>query len=79
MECLTNEYLEALNTLGASGDATIDYIFQMCVAFLSDLAKLIGISYEEINIWIFIVIWPILTVYLIARNFFLKRKVKLLT
>ena len=79
MECLTNEYLEALTTLGASGDATIDYIFQMCVAFLSDLAKLLGISYEEINIWIFIVLWPILTAYLIARNFFLKRKVKLLT
>ena len=78
MECLTAEYLAALSTLGASGDATIDYIFMMCVALLTDLAKFLGISYEEVNIWIFVVIWPILTLYMLARIFFLKRKVKLL-
>jgi len=78
MECLTAEYLAALTTLGASGDATIDYIFMMCVALLTDLAKFLGISYEEVNIWIFVVIWPILTLYMLARIFFLKRKVKLL-
>ena len=78
MECLTAEYLEALSTLGASGDATVDYIFMMCVALLTDLAKFLGISYEEVNIWIFVVIWPILTLYMLARIFFLKRKLKLL-
>jgi len=78
MECLTAEYLAALSTLGASGDATIDYIFMMCVALLTDLAKFLGISYEEVNIWIFVVIWPILTLYMLARIFFLKRKVMLL-
>jgi len=78
MECLTAEYLAALSTLGASGDATIDYIFMMCVALLTDLAKFLGISYEEVNIWIFVVIWPILTLYMLARIFFLKRKLKLL-
>ena len=78
MECLTAEYLAALSTLGASGDATVDYIFMMCVALLTDLAKFLGISYEEVNIWIFVVIWPILTLYMLARIFFLKRKVMLL-
>ena len=78
MECLTAEYLAALSTLGASGDATVDYIFMMCVALLTDLAKFLGISYEEVNIWIFVVIWPILTLYMLARIFFLKRKLKLL-
>lgn len=75
MECLTAEYFAALTTLGASGDATIDYIFMMCVALLTDLAKFLGISYEEVNIWIFVVIWPILTIYLFSRNLFLSRKI----
>lgn len=76
MECLTAEYFAALTTLGASGDATIDYIFMMCVALLTDLAKFLGISYEEVNIWIFVVIWPILTIYLIFKNFLLGKRLR---
>ena len=76
MECLTAEYLAALSTLGASGDATVDYIFMMCVALLTDLAKFLGISYEEVNIWIFVVIWPILTIYLIFKNLLLGKRLR---
>jgi hypothetical protein len=78
MECLTEEYLRALTTLGDSGGPTIDYIFKLCVVLLTDLAQFLGTSYEAINIWIFVVIWPILTIYLIARNFFLQSKLKTL-
>ena len=28
---------------------------------LADTAKLLGMSYEEVNIWIFLVAWPLLT------------------
>lgn len=76
MECLTAEYVQSLKTLGQSGMPTIDYIFKFCVVLLTDLASLLGISYEEVNIWVFVVIWPVFTVYLIVRNFVLKRKLR---
>ncbi|MGI8603624.1 MAG: hypothetical protein ACR2OZ_11585 [Verrucomicrobiales bacterium] len=41
-------------------------IFTWCVEILFDGARLLGISYEAINIWIFCIIWPLLTLALIA-------------
>ncbi len=41
-------------------------IFQFCVDLLVWLAGLLGISYQEINVWIFCVIWPLLTLLLVA-------------
>ena len=29
-----------------------------------DAAAILGITYEEINVWLFCVIWPILTIYM---------------
>lgn len=75
-ECLTGEYLKALTTLGESGGPTIDYIFKLCVVLLTDLAQFLGTSYEAINIWIFVIIWPILTLYLIFRVILLRLKVR---
>ena len=43
----------------------INRIFQLCVDFLVWLAHLMGTSYEEINVWIFCVIWPVITVVLV--------------
>lgn len=76
MECLTGEYLRALTTLGDSGGPTIDYIFKLCVVLLTDLAQFLGTSYEAINIWIFVIIWPILTLYLFFRVIVLRVKLK---
>jgi len=76
MECLTGEYLRALTTLGDSGGPTIDYIFKLCVVLLTDLAQFLGTSYEAINIWIFVIIWPILTLYLIFQVILLRLKVR---
>ncbi len=54
----------------------IDSIFDACVRFLSNLAKLLGITYNEINVWIFCIIWPIFTIFLIVRLVQLKRKIR---
>ena len=44
----------------------IDAIFDGCVLLLLFLADLLGMTYEAINVWIFVVIWPVLTLALIA-------------
>lgn len=40
----------------------IEQIFGTCVLLLMGLAALLGISYEAVNVWIFCVIWPLITV-----------------
>ena len=47
-----------------SGNPIIDACFDLCVDVLLWLADLFGISYNTINIWVFCIIWPILTVTL---------------
>jgi hypothetical protein len=53
-----------------------DSIFNVCVRFLSNLAKLLGVTYNEVNVWIFCIIWPIFTIFLIVRLIQLKRKIR---
>ncbi len=66
-----------------SGIEWVDVTFNWCVKLLYDWAAVFGITYEEINIWIFVVIWPIITVVmaiwivaLIRRNRRLKKLVQ---
>jgi hypothetical protein len=40
-------------------------IFNWSVHTLSLLARLMGISYEEINVWLFCVAWPLVTLCLV--------------
>lgn len=42
----------------------IDVIFNFCVRILYDVASILGITYEEINVWLFCIIWPIITLYM---------------
>ncbi len=44
----------------------IDTIFDLCVRWLFEAARFLGITYEEINVWLFCIIWPLLTVLLVA-------------
>jgi hypothetical protein len=53
-----------------------EMIFRECVSLLYFVASVFNTSYEAINIWIFCIIWPILFVLLIARNIYLKRRLK---
>ena len=71
-----SEYVHAFNSMGESGIYWIDLVFKICVITLVDLAEVLGITYEEINVWIFVIIWPILTFYLITRNILLKKKLR---
>jgi hypothetical protein len=48
-----------------SGIKWVDSIFDWCVIALYQMAGWLGITYEEINIWIFCVTWPLLTLALI--------------
>ena len=67
-----NEYVDAYNTMGNSGNEILDFIFKVCVIFLVDLAEVLGISYEAINIIIFVILQPLLIILL----FILWRKEK---
>mgnify|MGYP006976769016 CR=1 FL=1 len=41
-------------------------IFGWCVSLLEWLAEKLGMTYEAVNVWIFCVIWPLLTLALVA-------------
>lgn len=75
---MIEEYKRALATLGASGNDLIDYIFKLCVVLLVDLAKWLGISYEELNVWLFVVIMPAIILLQFAYIIVLRHRLKAL-
>ena len=75
-DALDGEYLRALKTMGGSGVNWIDAIFRYCVVLLVNVAKVLGISYEALNIWVFIIIQPMIIVVLLIWALRLQRKVK---
>ena len=52
----------------------INFIFHSSVDALILLARLLGMTYEEINVWLFCVTWPILTFLLMYTVYFLMRQ-----
>ena len=72
-----NKYIDAYNTMGNSGFELIDFVFKICVIVLVDLAELLGLSYEALNIIIFIIIQPALIVFFFILWRVEKRKNKL--
>jgi hypothetical protein len=44
----------------------VDTIFDLCVVLLLFLADLLGMTYKAINVWIFVVIWPVFTLALVV-------------
>jgi hypothetical protein len=50
-----------------TGIVWIDVTYDFCVQLLIDTAKILGISYEEINVWLFCVIWPLLSLVVFAE------------
>lgn len=47
-------------------DSLINRLFDLCVDMLSDMASTVGMTYKEINIWIFCIIEPIVFLLLIG-------------
>ena len=58
-----------------SGIEWIDVTFNFCVSILYDIGRVLGISYEEINVWLFCVIWPIASLVLFAEVVRLRLKI----
>ena len=75
-DALNGEYLRALTTMGGSGINWIDAIFRYCVVLLVNVAKALGISYEALNIWVFIIIQPLFIVVLLIWALRLRGKLK---
>ena len=58
-----------------SGIVWVDTVFNWCIRLLYDVAAVIGITYEEINVCLFVIIGPmvllvsfLLKIYLLLRN-----------
>lgn len=51
-----------------SGIYWIDVTFDWCVRLLYQVAQLIGITYEEINVWLFVIVMPIILVFSFSLN-----------
>ena len=74
---LDGEYFRALKTVGGSGVNWIDTIFRYCVVLLVNIARVLGISYEALNIWVFIIIQPIIILVLFFWALALRKKIRL--
>ena len=56
---------------GDSGIKWIDVTFDWCIQLLLNIADYLGITYEEINIWLFVIILPLLLFLSFALNIYL--------
>ena len=62
-----------------SGIVWIDETFNFCVRLLYDIGGVLGITYEEINVWLFVIIWPIASLLLFAEVIRLRLKLSFLS
>ena len=53
----------------------IDIIFNWCVNLLVKFAELLGITYNEINVWIFVIFAPL--IFLIMLFIIIKQLIKI--
>ena len=57
-----------------SGIVWIDIIFDWCVLFLIKTANQLGITYEEINVWLFVIVLPLVLLISLLMNWVLVLK-----
>lgn len=60
----------------------MDEIFWICVRIIEVMSNMLGITYEELNIWLFVIIHPIITLifiilYIKYKILYSKSKIKL--
>ena len=58
-----------------SGILWIDTIFDWCVLFLIKTARQLGITYEEINVWLFVILLTTIILISLLINWLLFIKV----
>ncbi len=54
----------------------MDAVFDGCVEFLEWLAPLVGLTYKEINVWLFVILMSGLLLVLSAYCMYLRRRVR---
>jgi hypothetical protein len=54
----------------------MDRIFDWCVNVLVDWAAALGITYKEINVWLFVILWPLLTAGMAAVLFVQRHRIR---
>ena len=57
------------NNLGLCRMTGTDKVFKGCVNLLEWTADKTGLTYVQVNVWVFCVVWPSVTVGLIAALF----------
>ena len=53
----------------------VNYTFDWCVRLLEQTAYLLGLTYQEINVWLFCIILPIILLIMTIQIIMLKIKV----
>jgi hypothetical protein len=53
-------------------------VFDACVQLLLTLAEWTGLTYKEINVWIFVILWPLLTIGLMILAVCQRRRIQAL-
>jgi hypothetical protein len=61
-----------------SGIAWIDWLYHLAVHGLYDSAALLGITYEEINVWLFCAACPLTMGFAAMWLYLLKRRIRAL-
>ena len=56
--------------MASSGIYWIDITFDYCVRLLSQVAGMMGITYEEINVWLFVIILPAILLFSFTLNLY---------
>ena len=54
-------------------------IFDACVELLHYWGYIVGLTYKEINVWIFVIIEPIIFIIMLVWIIRLRKKIKLLS
>ena len=52
------------------------WLFMYCTDFIINVANLTGTSYYEVNAFIFVILWPLVTMGLLIYYLYLKVKVR---
>ena len=56
--------------MASSGIYWIDITFDYCVRLLYQVAGMMGITYEEINVWLFVIILPTIMLFSFTLNLY---------
>jgi hypothetical protein len=51
-------------------------LFNLCVAILKEIANMTGLTYQEANIWIFVIIHPLITIILFWKMIRYRNKLR---